>query len=97
MCRAGDPCPLLDYDGLVSFTTWFTTHPGWTWRTPMVTPLPADDPRFGKVVGRVVRYAPIAPACIVPHELAHLIAGPDHSDAWWQRFKQLTSWVAPAG
>lgn len=82
MCDPGRPCPTLGFADLAALTDAATRHRDWLGPAVLAGRLTGDG--FGKTTGRVVRYADSAPACTVPHELAHVLQWPnvDHDREW---------------
>jgi hypothetical protein len=84
VCSPGRPCVILDYEQLVAFHRAITDR--WTGGGVRVGHLrrPGYD---ATTVGRVVRYAPSAPACTVVHELAHVLSrSVEHGEAFWRAY-----------
>lgn len=82
--RADCGCALASFDGLRRLTRFVVCHPGWTGPRPVFTSLEYIDGAWGSAIGRLVRYAPVAPVCVVPHELGHVLAGSSegHGPTW---------------
>lgn len=91
---------MLTFPELRSLTDAVTRQPTWRGPAVLVSALsPAEDASgvVGKTTGRVVRYSPHrAPACAVPHELAHVVRWPDvdHDAAWAAEYVKVGSLVA---
>lgn len=92
VCTAQRQCPRLDYDGLLALTRYLVADRRWPGPVPIVA---RGCPRGidGYTVGRRIRYADVAPICVVPHELAHLASGEvGHGPRWRSWFEQVASW-----
>jgi hypothetical protein len=84
MCTPDRPCPVLDFASLRTLALWVTESPDWPGRAVSIglSRRPGYD---GYVLGRVVRFAPQAPACVVTHELAHVLTRTvDHDARFWR-------------
>lgn len=81
-------CLLLPYDTLRALTVAYTGTQLWMRPRPHVYP---ERRRMldGSQCGNVVRFADPAPWCVIPHELAHLVHGPDHGIAWLRTYRQI--------
>jgi hypothetical protein len=81
---------LISYPELARLTDALTADPRWP--GPTVRVLPLRDRRYwGRAWTRTVRYAPIAPVWVVPHELAHIASGDlGHGPEWRAWMVRLT-------
>lgn len=90
MCNRDGDCPTLAWPELLALTEAVTHDPRWHGRPVLVGRLHGRPAYAGWTVGRVVRYAPLAPACTVPHELAHVMRPDDgHDRAWLVEYLRL--------
>ena len=82
---------MLTYSELRSLAEAVTANPHWPGPAVEVSRLVAAGDAHGKTTGRVVRFPHRAPACTVPHELAHVLRWPDvdHDRAWAVEYLRL--------
>jgi len=97
MCLPGTPCQNLTAAEAIAVAKKITANPRWRWHTPSFGVGTLHDDEHGRTLGRQVRFAPIVPACVVIHELAHVVAWPDtdHGVAWMRAVRQVEA-LAPS-
>lgn len=81
---------MLTYAEMRALSEVVAAHPDWRGPPILIGKLHPAYEADGRSVGRMICYASEAPACTVPHELAHVRSGRyDHGPEWAAEFARL--------